>query len=175
MNKCYKCECDLPKERIHLGYDTCLECSSTEKYSSHTVYPHKTGAFVQPVSKEKSKELNKLDRRSVGNGRVAKGIYADKSWDRWLDKYLSEETKKPKPSFTSKKVTSSIPHINYHSLFNKVVLHYKDNGYQNTLSYLNELYSKDKISLRSKSKVIDEINKMEILPKRLRKWVMKIT
>ena len=171
MNKCYKCECDLPKERIHLGYDTCLECSSTEKYSSHTVYPHKTGAFVQPVSKEKSKELNKLDRRSVGNGRVAKGIYADASWDRWLEKYLSEKTKEPKPSFTPKKV--HITHMSDDRLFNKVVLYYEDNGYQHTRDYLNELYSKDKISLSSKSKVMDELNRFEILPKRLRKWFMK--
>ena len=171
---CKKCDNIISDERIHLGYDTCLKCSDTEKYASHTVYPHKTGGYIQPMSSEQADNMKRLDRRSVGGERKAKGIMADKSWDRWLEKYLSEKNKEPKPSFTPKKVISSIPHMDYHSLFNKVILHYKDNGYQNTLSYLNELYSKDKISLRSKSKVIDEINQMEILPKRLRKWVMKI-
>ena len=172
MNKCCKCDIELSKERIHLGYKECLDCSDTEKYASHTVYPHKTGGYIQPMSSEQADNMKRLDRRSVGGERNAKGIMADKSWDRWLEKYLSEKNSKPKPSFVPKEIY--FDHMTYESLYNKVILHYKDNGYQNTLSYLNELYSKDKISLSSKSKVIDELNQMEILPKRLRKWVMKI-
>ena len=43
MDKCSLCEKDLADERIHLGYKECLDCSEVDKYSSHTVYPHKTG------------------------------------------------------------------------------------------------------------------------------------
>ena len=66
MDKCSVCECDLPKERIHLGYKECLDCSEVDKYSSHTIYPHKTGGYIQVVSKEQSKNLNRLDRRGTG-------------------------------------------------------------------------------------------------------------
>ena len=65
----------------------CVKCSDTEKYSAHIVYPHKTGAFVQPVSKTSSKNLKRIDRRSTGSTRTAKGIFKDNSWDRWLRDY----------------------------------------------------------------------------------------
>ena len=78
---CLDCDTELSKERVHLGYTTCLDCSDTEKYSSHTVYPHKTGGYIQPVSGKKSDELKRLDRRATGSGRVAKGIFSDKSWE----------------------------------------------------------------------------------------------
>ena len=84
MDKCSVCECKLPKERIHLGYKECLKCSDTEKYASHVVYPHKTGGYIQPMSSESADNMKRLDRRSTGGERKAKGIVSDKSWDRWL-------------------------------------------------------------------------------------------
>ena len=87
MNKCKKCDVSLSDERIHLGYKTCLDCSETEKYASHTIYPHKTGGYIQPVQKDTADNLKRLDRRSVAGGKVAKGIIADQSWDRWLEQY----------------------------------------------------------------------------------------
>ena len=88
MDKCSVCEIDLPNERIHLGYSECLKCSDTEKYSSHTVYPHKTGGYIQPMSSEQADNMKRLDRRGVSSNRKAKGILADNSWDRWLKEYL---------------------------------------------------------------------------------------
>ena len=82
MNECKKCNVRMDDQRIHLGYTECPSCSETEKYSAHVVYPHKTGAFVQPVTKTASNNLKRMDRRSVGGGRVAKGVYVDNSWDR---------------------------------------------------------------------------------------------
>ena len=118
MNKCIKCDVDLGKQRAHLGYTECLDCSEVEAYSAHTVYPHKTGGYVQPVSKEKSKHLKRIDRRSTGTTRAAKGIYADNSWDRWLEQYYHnlynpkpKKTYVPTPTFrlssTRKKMTPS--------------------------------------------------------------------
>ena len=68
IEKCIKCDTTMPDERVHLGYRECVECSSVEPYSAHVVYPHKTGAFVQPVSSETKKNLDRLDRRAVKVG-----------------------------------------------------------------------------------------------------------
>ena len=87
MNNCLKCDNQIDDHRYHLGYTECVECSDTEKYSAHQVYPHKTGGYVQPVSSNKKKHLDSIDRRSRGSGRVAKGIMKDNSWDRGLKKY----------------------------------------------------------------------------------------
>ena len=54
------------------------------------------------------------------------------------------------------------------------VLYYKNNGYTNTINYLKELYSNDKISMIDKSKIINELNNLEVVPKRLRKWVKNL-
>ena len=64
--------------------------------------------------------------------------------------------------------------MEYDTLYNKSVLYYKDNGYQSTINWLKELYSEDKISLDNKSKVLNEINQLEVIPKRVRKWSLKI-
>ena len=170
---CLDCDTELSKERVHLGYTTCLDCSDTEKYSSHTVYPHKTGGYIQPVSGKKSDELKRLDRRATGSGRVAKGIFSDKSWDRWLDNYY-ENLYNPKPERVFVDTPSTIKHLDYDTLFKDIVLYYKDNGYQHTVTYLKELYAKDKISMTHKAKITDELNGWEVMPKRLRKWAMKI-
>ena len=42
--------------------------------------------------------------------------------------------------------------MDYDTLYNKTMLYYKDNGYQNTTKWLKELFSNDKISLGNKSK-----------------------
>ena len=69
MNQnCSKCDTKIADERFHLGYKECVECSSIEPYSAHVVYPHKTGAYVQPVSSETKKNLDRLDRRAVKVG-----------------------------------------------------------------------------------------------------------
>ena len=57
IEKCIKCDATMPDERVHLGYRECVSCSEVEPYSAHVVYPHKTGAFVQPVSKETKKNF----------------------------------------------------------------------------------------------------------------------
>ena len=98
---CTECDKKIDDYRYHLGYKVCVKCSDTEKYAAHVVYPHKTGAFVQPVSKTASKNLKKIDRRSTGTTRTAKGIYADNSWDRYLEELQNptppKKKFKPKP------------------------------------------------------------------------------
>ena len=173
MNNCKICNVELDNQRAHLGYTECLDCSEVEAYSAHTVYPHKTGGYVQPVSKTASKNLKRMDRRSTGTTRRAKGIYADQSWDRWLTKYY-HNLYNPKPKRVIPKQKVIVNHLDYENLYNKTMKFYEENGYQLTIKWLKDLFSTDKISLGNKSRMLEEINHFELLPKRLRKWSLKI-
>ena len=156
-----------------MGYKECTDCSETEKYSAHTVYPHKTGGYVQPVTKTASNNLKRMDRRSTGGGKMAKGIMKDNSWDRWLKQY-EESKNNPKPK---RKVVWKTPKVNYLSMGeseNLVRDYYNDWGYQPTLDYCKELYLNDKISMVMKNELVNIITNQQMLPKRLRKWVNKI-
>ena len=173
MNFCLKCDKEIDDHRYHLGYTECVECSDTEKYSAHQVYPHKTGGYVQPISSTKKKHLDSIDRRSRGSGRVAKGIMKDNSWDRWLKKYY-ESKDKPTPK---RKVVWKTPKVVYISMSeaeSMVREYYNKRGYQPTLDYCKELYLKDKISMVMKNRLANMITDQQMLPKRLRKWVQKI-
>ena len=169
MNKCIKCDVDLDKQRAHLGYTECLECSEVEAYSAHTVYPHKTGGYVQPVSKEKSKHLKRIDRRSTGSTRAAKGIYADNSWDRWLKDYYN-----PKPERVVKKYKAKpVYHMTMNDLQSEILEYYNNNGYNHTRKHIQSLFIDNKISLLTKSQLNNKITTLQEMPKRLRKWAIK--
>ena len=175
MNNCKICDKQIDDHRYHLGYTECLDCSDEEKYSAHQVYPHKTGGYVQPIKKNQSDNLKRLDRRSVGgNGKVAKGIMKDASWDRWLKQYWHDKYN-PKPE--RKKVVWKSPKITYISMSkaeSMVRKHYDDWGYHPTLDYCKELFLNDKISMVMKNQLTNMITDQQMLPKRLRKWVQKI-
>ena len=173
MMNCEKCDGVIDEHRYHLGYKECTDCSEEEKYSAHTVYPHKTGGYVQPVKKSQSDNLKRMDRRSTGGGKMAKGIMKDNSWDRWLKQY-QENLNKPKPK---RRVVWKSPKVTYISMSEAESLvrkHYDDWGYQPTLDYCKELYLDDKISMVMKNQLANMITDQQMLPKRLRKWVQKI-
>ena len=83
----------MPDERVHLGYKECVKCSEVEPYSAHIVYPHKTGAYVQPVSSETKKSLDRLDRRAVKVGGKMSAPTNVKEWTMPEPKPVKE----PKP------------------------------------------------------------------------------
>ena len=170
MDKCSLCECDLPKERVHLGYKECLECSDTEKYASHVVYPHKTGGYIQPMSSEQANDMKRLDRRSVGGERKAKGIVADKSWDRWLENYYNP--KPPKKKFIPK--APQITFMDFDDAYVKVINEYESRGYDAARDYTQNLYSNDKISLMNKSKIINELTELQFMSVDQRKFLKKL-
>ena len=174
MDKCSLCEKDLPNERIHLGYSECLECSDTEKYSSHTVYPHKTGGYIQPMSAEQSDNMKRLDRRSVGGERKAKGIYADKSWDRWLEDYLSKKNS-PKPKRKTNPLRTPLPiYIPYKEAFAKALEKFESRGYEAAAELTQSMYSSDKISLTQKANIMNEIASLAVLSTKHRKFLRKL-
>ena len=172
MDKCSVCECDLPKERIHLGYTECLDCSNTEKYASHTVYPHKTGGYIQPMSVEQANNMKRLDRRSAGgSSRKAKGIVSDNSWDRWLEEYLNP--KEDKPKFTPKPTPLPI-YIPIREAMQDVIDKYESRGYEAAYELTQSLYTGDKISLMDKSKITNELTELESMSVKQRKFLKRL-
>ena len=171
MDKCSVCEIDLPNERIHLGYSECLECSDTEKYSSHTVYPHKTGGYIQPMSSEQADNMKRLDRRGVSSNRKAKGILADNSWDRWLKEYLTPKEDKPKATPISTPLPIYIP---IREAMKEVIDKYNNRGYQAAYELTQSLYTNDKISLADKSKITNELTSLESMTIKQRKFINRL-
>ena len=134
------CDNELDNHRAHLGYTYCVDCSKEERYLSHTIYPHKTGGYVQSVSKSQHNDLKRLDRRRAGSERKAKGIYADKSWDRWLESYYAPKPEKVKR--TPRPITNIF--IPYRQAFQKVIDEFDNGGYSSACELTQSLYSEDK-------------------------------
>ena len=172
MDKCSVCENNLIDERIHLGYTECLDCSNTEKYASHTVYPHKTGGYIQPMSVEQANNMKRLDRRSGGgSSRKAKGIVSDNSWDRWLEEYLNP--KEDKPKFTPKPTPLPI-YIPIREAMQNVIDKYESRGYEAAYELTQSLYTGDKISLMDKSKITNELTELESMSVKQRKFLKRL-
>ena len=171
MIVCKECDATLSDERIHLGYTECLDCSKVDKYASHTVYPHKTGGYIQPMSSEQSDNMKRLDRRSVGGERKAKGIYSDKSWDRWLKEYLTP--KEDKPKFTPKPTPLPI-YIPIKEAMQKVLDKFDDRGYQAAYELTQSLYTSDKISLAVKSQITNELTELASMTVKQRKFLKRL-
>ena len=169
---CTECDKKIDDYRYHLGYKVCVKCSDTEKYAAHVVYPHKTGAFVQPVSKTASKNLKKIERRSTGTARVAKGIYADNSWDRWLKDYEAGKFKPKKPIGPKGKPLKNT-HTSYDMALELCYDYYIKWGYEPSLDFVKDLYKQDKISMMTKTRIVNQITNLQVLPKKTRKWVIK--
>ena len=164
------CDNQLDNHRAHLGYTVCVDCSEEERYVSHTVFPHKTGGYVQSVSKSQQNDLKRLDRRSVGSERKAKGIYADKSWDRWLENYYNPKPKKVKR--TPKPITNVF--IPYRQAIQKIIDEFDNRGYSSACELTQSLYSDDKISLIHKSKIMNELASLQMMTTKQRKFMRKL-
>ena len=154
---CRSCSTELDSSRVQLGLFTCIECSDTEKYSAHVVYPHKTGAIVQPVQEDTKRNLQRLDRRSSNGGRTAKGIFADNSWDRWLENYYANIYSKEPTKKISLKKNQNFSHMESKTLYHEIVKIFINEGYHQAVDEVNKLYSQDKISLIQKAKMIDNL------------------
>jgi len=160
MNQnCRKCDTKIGDERFHLGYKECVECSSVEPYSAHVVYPHKTGAFVQPVSKETKKNLQRLDRRAVKVGGKINAPQA-REW----------KMPEPKPKVEPKpqqKVYYN--HTTFNDSFKQCIDTYKQKGYVVTLNYLKQLFNKNRITMTTKNQLVNTLTSIHMLNRKDRK------
>ena len=62
--KCKTCKHTIPKQRLALGYTTCVDCSTVEKYGCIDTINHKTGNSIQVMSREDADQASKLLKRA---------------------------------------------------------------------------------------------------------------
>ena len=149
--KCSMCSNNIPKARTDMGYTICVECSTEDKVSCHTIYPHKTGGYIQVVTKEQSENLNRLDRRGTSKKTVRH--------------YKEFKVEKEKPiSVRRYQDTSSIVHTPYDTALDKVISYYEEWGYEPTLKYLRQLNSSGDIPLSTRVKIQDIITDRYLEP-----------
>ena len=149
--KCSRCSKDIPRQRIDMGYTICTTCSTEDKVSCHTIYPHKTGGYIQVVSKEESENLNRLDRRGTS-----------KKTARHYKEFKVDEVEEPKP--IRREDTSSIVHTPYDKAYQQVMEYYDEWGYEPTLKYLRVLNSSGDIPLLTRVKLQDIITDRYLQP-----------
>ena len=147
---CSLCNIDVPQERIDEGYTICVKCSTEEKVSCHTIYPHKTGGYIQVVSKEQSANLNRLDRRgtSVKTARHYKEFKVDT-----IDE--------PKPI---KRYRCNKTYTSFDTALKMVMDYYDEWGYEPTLKYLRGLNSSGKIPLMTRVRIQDIVTDIYLTP-----------
>ena len=147
---CSLCNSNIPKARIDEGYTICVNCSTEEKVSCHTIYPHKTGGYIQVVSKEQANNLNRLDRRGTGGIRKAKHY-----------KEFSVEESKP-ISYSNPKCNKV--YTSYDTALDMVMSYYDEWGYERALQYLRQLNSSGDIPLLTRVKIQDIITDRYLTP-----------
>tara|TARA_R100001163_G_scaffold35284_1_gene27162 strand:+ start:362 stop:850 length:489 start_codon:yes stop_codon:yes gene_type:complete len=147
---CSLCNIDVPQERIDEGYTICTKCSTEEKVSCHTIYPHKTGGYIQVVSKEQSANLNRLDRRgtSVKTARHYKSFEVD-------------TINEPKPI---KRYRCNKVYTSFDTALKQVMDYYDEWGYEPTLKYLRGLNSSGEIPLMTRVRIQDMVTDMYLTP-----------
>ena len=161
IEKCIKCDATMPDERVHLGYRECVSCSSVEPYSAHVVYPHKTGAFVQPVSSETKKNLDRLDRRAV---KVGGKMSAPTNLKEWTMPEPKKQIVSPKPK---QKVFTN--QVNFSDSYEQCIDTYKKKGYVVTLNYLKQLFKKNRITMTTKNQLVNVLTTIHMLDRKTRK------
>ena len=149
-HKCSMCSIEMDNARVEMGYTQCILCSSEEKVSCHTIYPHKTGGYIQVVSKEQSKNLNRLDRRGYSTKKA-------KSYK----PFVIEESDTPKPMRDTKctKVYTS-----FDTALKMVMDYYDEWGYERTLQYLRGLNSSGEIPLITRVRIQDMVTDIYLTP-----------
>ena len=148
--QCSMCGNEMPSQRLDMGYTICTTCSTEEKVSCHTIYPHKTGGYIQVVSKEQSANLNRLDRRGTGVKSAAK-----------YKPFTIEPKQEPKP-FRNKKCTKT--YTSYEDALQMVNDYYDEWGYKPTIKYLRKLNSSGTIPLMTRIKIQDIITNRYLEP-----------
>ena len=161
MNQnCRKCDTKIGDERYHLGYKECVKCSEVEPYSAHVVYPHKTGAYVQPVSSSIKKDLDRLDRRAV---KVGGKMSAPTNLKEWT---MPEPKPKVEPR-PQRKVHYN--QVSFNDSFKQCIDTYKQKGYVVTLNYLKQLFKRNRITMMTKNKLVNTLTTIHMMDRTTRK------
>jgi len=125
------------------------------------VYPHKTGAYVQPVSSETKKNLDRLDRRAV---KVGGKMSAPTNLKEWTMPEPKKQIVSPKPK---QKVFTN--QVNFSDSYEQCIDTYKKKGYVVTLNYLKQLFKKNKITMTTKNQLVNVLTSIHMLNRKDRK------
>ena len=147
---CSRCDTEVPQGRVDMGYTICTDCSTEDKVSCHTIYPHKTGGYIQVVTKEQSENLNRLDRRGTST-KTAKHY----------KEFKVDTIYEPKPI---KRYKCNKVYTTYDTALKMVLDYYDEWGYEPTLKYLRQLNSSGEIPLMTRVKIQDMITDMYLTP-----------
>ena len=104
----------------------------------------------------------------------AKGIWCDNSWDRWLELYNANIYKKRTKVKFSKKISQKFSHMKTETLYQTIVKSFIEWGYQQAVDKVNDLYSKDKISLIQKGKMMDNLTSFQMMTSKEKKFFKKL-
>ena len=174
MINCKTCGKFLTKARAEENMTACIRCSKVQPYSAHIVYPHKTGAFVQPVTQEQKQHIQRLDRRAVKTSRKVKS--GSSSWDRWYKKYQEQKLRVSYNGNTPASKTGNVGSIPSTRAKNdikaEVLSIYKYKGYYSAVKYVNGLYSKDDITLMTKSSINNDLTFIQSHNKKQRRILL---
>jgi len=60
-----KCKCNniIPEQRVILGYNECVSCSTVEQYGCAPLINHKTGNSIQIMSSGDAARIAKMTQR----------------------------------------------------------------------------------------------------------------
>ena len=151
MHKCSMCNTEMDNARVDMGYTICINCSTEEKVSCHTIYPHKTGGYIQVVSKKDSENLNRLDRRGYSGVKKAKNYKP----------FTVDKVEEPKPI---KQYKCNKTYTSYDDALEMVMDYYDEWGYKPTLTYLRNLNSSGTIPLITRVKIQDIVTDRYLEP-----------
>jgi ribosome-binding protein aMBF1 (putative translation factor) len=155
---CTLCSKTIPTARVDMGYTICTDCSTEEKVSCHTIYPHKTGGYIQVVSKEQSENLNRLDRRGY------KGFSTAKNYKSIIKKKSKDSDKTAEVRRYRTSSSDNIVHTPYDTALKQVLDYYDEWGYQPTLKYIRRMNSSGDIPLSTRVKIQDIITDKYLEP-----------
>ena len=147
---CSRCNVKVPQGRVDMGYTICTTCSTEDKVSCHTIYPHKTGGYIQVVSKEQSKNLNRLDRRGTSMKTA-----------RHYKEFKVDTIDEPKPI---KRYRCNKTYTSFDTALKMVMDYYDEWGYERTLEYLRGLNSSGEIPLMTRVRIQDIITDIYLTP-----------
>jgi hypothetical protein len=124
------------------------------------VYPHKTGAYVQPVSSSIKKDLDRLDRRAVKVGGKMSAPTNLKEWTMPEPKVIKEPIPQQKVYYNQ---------VSFNDSFKQCIDTYKQKGYVVTLNYLKQLFKRNRITMMTKNKLVNTLTTIHMMDRKTRK------
>lgn len=148
---CPKCNTSkIPKGRIDLGFNVCVECSTVEAVSCVDITYHKTGNTIQITDKATADRLNKLSQRS-GYG-IMRGLRSGKAPKSTPTKLTPSE----KPTRQFRKYT----HDDLKSVLEVAISYMEIDKYKNAKNHVEDSLQSKRINGVQRRKIMEILDVM---------------